>query len=362
MPWVHERHSGLESAFPCPEGALADTYETDPETVVYLARGQVELLPLDGGDTPVMVFEAGHVFGALAALTDGAVRFRARARGEIALGEVHRARFLRELERDSLMSLTLARQIVLAHREWRRLAGGAPHSEIEVARGGPLASRTLPEPSFRALVEGLQPQWRVRGSTLFERGSFADAVHLVEFGRLLIARELVELPVLTTAQEMDAEHVRLEESLRARDALVPTGPSPLSLVGYWQALLPVDDPAVSGSRGDGRRGAPQGRGVSGAEEGERRRGPQPERHDVTGVVGRENAVVYSLPRDEFMRRLELDPRLARDVLRQLCVDVALQQMRVVEGPRVLPPEEAAIAQLLRNTRQVSSPPSPIAIA
>jgi|GEM_PF-6042597 len=357
--WLHTRYSSLEEAFVL-DGA-PDCYRTEHDTVVYITRGQVQLLPLDGDGEGITVGE-GHVLSAVATLADGVARFRARAVGDVVLGAVDRRRFLFELERDSYMSLTLARQLVMAHRDWTRAHSSTHRFELTMKRGANLARQGLPDATYRQLAEGLEPRWRVRGLPLCSRGDFADHVYLIELGRVLYARTALSPSLLTPLADMDAEAAALEEKLRAQALLVSVSGHRKQLVGFASALLPLDDPMVSGSRGNGRSGVPLGGGVRGATEGDARRGPQPERHDLTAIVGRQNAIVYELPREEFVRRLEEKPALARDVCRQMARAVALQEALVIENGLPAHPEAEAVAQLLRNTRQLSSPPSPIAIA
>jgi len=354
-PWIHHRYVALEEAFKEEDGAFV----TDPKRVVYVSEGRVDLLPLDGGDEVVWTAKAGEILGAAAALAGSAARFRARARGTVSLGEIESSRFHAELRRDPHLSLSLVRELVLGYRA--RAADGRTVYGLSGAPELTKSSGVMPERLFRELAEGLVPAWREPGAALYRYGDFADAVYLVEWGQVIRARGRVELPLHSTSQEMAEELARLEESLRDGGKLLPDGGHRRQVTGCWPALLPLDDPSVSGSRGRGRQGTPAGTGVRGAAEGARRRGPQPERHELTALVGPSGAMVYTLPREELILRLEANPTSAYELGRLLARRLALVHGAVepVTTGATLPDPNA---QLLRNTFQLSNPPSPKANA
>ncbi|MCO4769543.1 MAG: hypothetical protein KDA24_05885 [Deltaproteobacteria bacterium] len=357
--WTHHRYQTLQSAFDVVDEEL-EVFETDRERVIYVAAGRVELLPLDGGDTPLWTARAGEVIGAVAALTGGTARFRARLKGTVSLGEIDAGRFHEELARDAHLSLSLVRELVLQHRA--RPVGTVVYG-LTPGKASGTAHRGLPERAFRQLTEGLRPSWREPGAPLYQYGGFADAVYLVEWGELLRARGPVELSLLSTTEEMHEELAQLEASLRADGALLPPGGHRLQLTGFWSALLPLDDPMVSGSKGRGRNGTPPGTGVRGADEGTLRRGPQPERHEISVVVGGSGAMVYTLPREEFISRLEADPTLAYEVCSLVVRWLAAPNVKTSQSTQAFDSLAALLQstltlQPLRKTRQLTRPPRP----
>lgn len=354
-PWVHHRYVDLEEAFAQEDGAFV----TNPKRVIYVSEGKVDLLPLEGGDEPLWTARAGEILGAAAALAGTTARFRARVRGRVSLGEIESSRFHAELRRDAHLSLTLLRELVLGYRS--RAATGRKAYGLSAAPELTRASGSMSERLFRELAEGLVPSWREPGAELYRYGDFADAVFLVEWGKIIRARGRVALPLHSTSQEMAAELNRLEADLRGQGKLLPDGGHRRQVTGSWPALLPLDDPMVSGSRGRGRQGTPAGTGVRGAVEGALRRGPQPERHELTALVGASGAMVYTLPREELILRLEANPGSAYELCRLLARRLALVHGAVeplTAGAKTPDPN----AQLLRNTFQLSSPPSPKANA
>jgi hypothetical protein len=189
----------------------------------------------------------------------------------------------------------------------RRQREGEPTAfDLELQKG-------LPKEIFKYLTDGLQPAWRVRGSVLCKRGDYADRVFLVERGDVYLDSEHKEPRLDATWRQT------VREPNPEKDQTVL---GQYHAVGFWAALLPLDDPFVSGGQAKPRPDAedeqPAPPAFSGVEDGDRRRGPQPHRCDVTVVVGRHNASIFELDREEFLRRLDAMPK----AMFHVCLEVA----------------------------------------
>ena len=312
---------------------------TDRPGALFGAVGALVEAPFHG---PELVVGSGEILTLETCELGRAGRFRMLAPADDArFGGLSAEDFRVSLRKHPRLALTVVRQMVREARHWLAEGNGDSYVDfaITVEEAEVLEQRPLPSAVFRALTEGLEPHWLASGTVLFRRGDFADQVYLVDHGVVHVVRgdeppdavpdpdsdvpeRVHTLSPWTPRSDQAGEWERFREAWA--DRLVGTCGPRRQLAGYWSALMPLMDPAVSGRRRIHGVAGHRTPSVQGVVEGESRSGPQPERYDVTGIVGAGDAVVYALPRQEFLRRLEAEGDVVYEVCRQVAIGVAIQ--------------------------------------
>lgn len=312
-----------------PKGPPSFEVCSSKDFVVYLAKGAVTVggPPATGRDP--ITLTAGETLGAAPSLLDKRSSFQVRqaSQEKLSLHRIPVTAFRKELKANIPLCMALTRQLIREQRQrgapdddWNDSLRFDDPDEILALKTG------IDSSTFKYLTDGIEPSWRVAGSALCLRGSFADHVWLIDWGTVYLLRDRCLPPV--------AREVALWADKQKAKWILDCGAR--QLVGCWGALMPLDDPAMTRARASSsttpestsRRVVDEGAlweslPVRGAAEGEARRGPQPERHDVTAIVGHNNTVVYELEREEFIRRLERN----REAMFAVCLEVCAGLVR-----------------------------------
>lgn len=335
-----------------------DTYVMTGDSVLVVREGQIATVHPDRAETrggPSMagamasaegagstnerprrdVVVKGDTLGAVSALTGVHTSFRLFDRAaldSVVFDVIQQEDFRKLLQTEHRAAMALARQLVRDHRQ--RLAPGSPRrscARFEVNEETQEGLRAgLSHEVFEYLAEGVEPTWRVHGSVLCRRGDFSDRVWLVRWGRLHLFRGRPEPRPEQRNWDIKSLGEKPIEELNKRQ-----------LAGFWGALLPLDDSAVGSDLDAGMREVFEARDpalrdqdrlydelwIGSVEDRDRSRKPQPQRYDVTAIVGEGNALVYELDREEFIHRLE-DRSLAMfEVCREVARGIVLHGWR-----------------------------------